>query len=269
MSNQPESTSEIAVRTENLTKRYGNETAVDQLSLSIPNGVVFGLLGSNGAGKTTTFRMLTTLTEPTEGTATVAGASITDRVAVTEQIGYLPAEPPVFESLTGREQLRYISRLQELPPDSATRRIDSLLAQFDLQTDADRRISEYSTGMRKKIGIIGTLLHDPDVVFLDEPTSGLDPRAARTVRGMIGQLTERDTTVILCSHILPVVSDVADLVGVIHDGELVAEGTPAEIQSGAGSASDLETAFLDITTDRDEIDSVATTSVSHETSSQS
>ncbi|WP_135825732.1 ABC transporter ATP-binding protein [Halorussus ruber] len=255
---------EFAIQTENLTKRYGDETAVDSLSLTVPSGAVYGLLGPNGAGKTTTLRMLTTLTEPTSGEATVAGVPITNCVGVTERIGYLPAEPPVFEALTGREQLRYAGRLQELPTDVATERIDSLLEQFDLEADADRRISDYSTGMRKKVGIIGTILHEPDVVFLDEPTSGLDPRAARTVREMIKQLTERDTTVVLCSHVLPVVEEIADVVGVIHDGELVAEGTPTEIRSSANSAPDLETAFLDITTDEDEIDSDADTLDYHE-----
>lgn len=242
-----------AISANGLTKQYGSELAVSDLSLSISEGSVYGFLGPNGAGKTTTMRLLTALTAPTSGHAEVNGVSITDRASLTENIGYLPANPPVFDELTGREQLRYLARLQELPMDRATSRIDEQLQTFELESDADRRISEYSTGMRKKIGLIGTILHDPAVVFLDEPTSGLDPHAARTMRETIATLADRDITVFLSSHILPVVDELADIIGVIDDGELIAEGTPAELKQRAdGDHPDLETAFLNITTNSDE-----------------
>ncbi|WP_436931043.1 ABC transporter ATP-binding protein [Halosimplex halobium] len=242
-----------AVVADGLTKRYGEELAVSDLSLSIPAGDVYGFLGPNGAGKTTTMRMLTGLTRPTEGTATVAGAAVDDRPALTERVGYLPADPPVYDELTGREHLRYVARLHELPPDEAGERIDELLARFDLAGDADRRIGEYSTGMGKKVGAIAALLGDPAVVFLDEPTSGLDPRAARTMRETVAAVAERDVTVFLSSHVLSVVDELADTVGVIDDGELVAEGPPAELKRRArdDGETDLETAFLDITEDED------------------
>ncbi len=238
-----------AIVADGLTKRYGEEVAVSDLSLSIPSGTVYGFLGPNGAGKTTTMRMLTTLTKPTAGTATVSGASLTDRAGITERIGFLPADPPVFDELTGREHLRYVARLHELPEAEATDRIERLLDRFDLAADADRRVSSYSTGMRKKVGVIGTILHDPDVVLLDEPTSGLDPRAARTMRDTLAELAERDMTVFLSTHILPVVDELADEVGVIDDGELVAEGSPSALKQRAESTNevDLETAFLDLT----------------------
>ncbi|WP_135533413.1 ABC transporter ATP-binding protein [Halostella pelagica] len=238
-----------AIVADGLTKRYGEEVAVSDLSLSIPSGTVYGFLGPNGAGKTTTMRMLTTLTKPTAGTATVSGASLTDRAGITERIGFLPADPPVFDELTGREHLRYVARLHELPEAEATDRIERLLDRFDLAADADRRVSSYSTGMRKKVGVIGTILHDPDVVLLDEPTSGLDPRAARTMRDTLAELADRDMTVFLSTHILPVVDELADEVGVIDDGELVAEGSPSALKQRAESTNevDLETAFLDLT----------------------
>ncbi|WP_323191945.1 ABC transporter ATP-binding protein [Halostella sp. PRR32] len=237
-----------AIVADGLTKRYGEEVAVSDLSLSIPSGTVYGFLGPNGAGKTTTMRMLTTLAKPTAGTATVSGASLTDRAGITERIGFLPADPPVFDELTGREHLRYVARLHELPEAEATDRIERLLDRFDLAADADRRVSSYSTGMRKKVGVIGTILHDPDVVLLDEPTSGLDPRAARTMRDTLAELAERDMTVFLSTHILPVVDELADEVGVIDDGELVAEGSPSALKQRAESTNevDLETAFLDL-----------------------
>jgi len=249
---------EPAVRADGLTKHYGEDRAVQDLDLAIEPGTVYGFLGPNGAGKTTTMRLLTSLTRPTAGTATVGGVSIADRRALTARIGYLPHDPPVHGELTGREQLQYVARLQELPPDAAAARIDELLQRFGLAGDADRRISGYSEGMRKKVGVIAAVLHDPEVVFLDEPTSGLDPRAARVMRETIADLADRSMTVFLSTHILPVVEDLADGVGVIHDGRLVAEGSPAELtrraEAAAGSedAADLETAFIQLTTEETE-----------------
>jgi ABC-2 type transport system ATP-binding protein len=238
-----------AIETRNLTKRYGDETAVDRLNLAIPEGSVYGFLGPNGAGKTTTMRMLATLTAPSDGTGTVAGAAITDRDAVVANIGYLPEDPPLHGELTGREQLRYIAGLRDLPETDAEDRIDDLLARFSLSDDADKRISAYSKGMKQKVGIIQAMLHDPDVLFLDEPTSGLDPRAARTVRDTIAALADGDATVFLSTHILPVVDELADTVGVLYDGQLVTEGAPDQLKSRAESGDErtLEDVFLEVT----------------------
>jgi ABC-2 type transport system ATP-binding protein len=244
-------TENLAIETRALTKHYGDTTAVEDLNLSISRGSVYGFLGPNGAGKTTTMRMLTTLTRPTSGAARVAGQSIDDRDAVTPHIGYLPEEPPLYDELTGREQLEYIAGLRDVPEDVADERIGSMLDRFDLADDADRRIDAYSKGMRQKIGVIQAVLHDPEVVFLDEPTSGLDPRAARTMRDTIAELADREMTVFLSTHILPVVDELADTVGVLHDGRLVAEGTPDGLKNRAeaGDERSLEDAFLDITHD--------------------
>ena len=244
---------EAAIHADGLTKRYGDEVAVDDLHLDVPAGSVYGFLGPNGAGKTTTMRLLTSLTEPTSGTAEVAGVPVTDRGALTSRIGYLPAEPPVFDELTGWEQLRHVARLHGLADDEADARIESLLERFDLLADADRRIESYSTGMTKKVGVVAAMLHDPDVLFLDEPTSGLDPRAARTVRDTVADLAAGEATVFLSSHVLPVVDELADTVGVIDDGVLVAEGDPEDLKSTAreGEAADLETVFMEVTADAD------------------
>lgn len=246
---------EQAIRAEGLTKRYGETVAVDDLELWIPQGTVYGFLGPNGAGKTTTMRMLTTLTTPTSGSATVAGASITDRQAVVSHIGYLPEEPPLHEELTAREQLRYIAGLRDMPSAEAESRIDSLLSRFDLEGDADRRISTFSKGMKQKTGIIQAILHRPAVVFLDEPTSGLDPRAARTVRDTIASLADdAEATVFLSTHILPVVDELADTVGVLSDGRLVTEGPPEVLKRRAetGEEGTLEDVFLSVTGGYDE-----------------
>lgn len=248
-----------AIIADGLTKQYGTERAVDDIALSIPQGTIYGFLGPNGAGKTTTMRMLVALTEPTAGTAEIAGVSVTDRPQLTKQIGYLPADPPVFDELTAWEQLRHVARLHGIPDEEADNRIEALLDRFGLLADADKRIESYSTGMTKKVGIIAALFHDPDVVFLDEPTSGLDPRAARTVRDTITDLVTREMTVFLSTHILPIVDELADTIGVINDGQLVAEAPPAELKAQADESPDLETAFLEVTAERDTTDADRTT----------
>jgi ABC-2 type transport system ATP-binding protein len=240
------------IRTESLTKRYGEDAAVRDLSLSVEAGEVFGFLGPNGAGKTTTMQMLTTLTRPSSGEAWVAGEPVTDRDAVVGRLGYLPEEPPIHDELTGREQLAYVAGLRDLSESAADERVRELLARFDLAGDADDRISTYSKGMKQKTALIQAVLHDPEVLFLDEPTSGLDPRAARTVRNLISELREEGMTVFLSTHILPVVEELADRVGVLHEGRLVAEGSPESLthRAESGEESTLEEVFLEVTSER-------------------
>jgi len=241
-----------AIETRDLTKRFGTEIAVDGLDLTVERGTVYGFLGPNGAGKTTTMRMLTSLTRPTDGEAWIDGNPVSDRDAIRESIGYLPEEPPVFDELTGREQLEYFGRLRDLSAAEMNARIADWLDRFDLTADADKRIEDYSKGMRQKVGLIQALLHEPDVVFLDEPTSGLDPRAARTVLDVIAELTDDGHTVFLSTHILSVVEELADVVGVLYEGDLVTEGSPAELTARmeAEEGTTLEDVFLSVTAER-------------------
>ena len=239
-----------AISAHTLTKAFDANPVVDGIDLTVEQGTVYGFLGPNGAGKTTTMRMLTTLTAPTSGDAAIMDTPVDDRDGVRGHVGYLPEEPPVFDELTGREQLRYFARLRDLPPEPTADRIDRWLDRFDLAADADRRLDDYSKGMRQKIGLIQALLHEPAVVFLDEPTSGLDPRAARTVLDAIDTLSDNGQTVFLSTHILSVVEELADTVGVLHHGQLVAEGAPDELTAAAESGGDstLEDVFLSVTT---------------------
>lgn len=238
-----------AIETSALTKQYGSIRAVDELNLTVSTGSVYGFLGPNGAGKTTTMQMLTGLLQPTSGEGTIMGESIRDRRALGPYIGYLPESPPLYDELSGREQLDYVADLRNIPDEQAAETIDDLLDTFDLASDAARRIDGYSKGMRQKLAYIQIILHEPDVVFLDEPTSGLDPRAARTLREHIHQLTDDGTTVFLSTHILSVVDELADIVGVLNNSRLVAEGTPDGLKSRAESGSEgtLEDVFLDVT----------------------
>lgn len=253
------SSPDVAIEMRGLAKNFGETVAVSGLSTTVEAGTVYGFLGPNGAGKTTTMRMLTTLTRPTSGTATVAGASIENREAVTPHIGYLPEDPPIYDELTGREQLDYIAGLRDIPEREASDRIEEMLSRFDLLADADKRIGDYSKGMRQKIGVIQAVLHEPEVAFLDEPTSGLDPRAARTMRDTISELADRDMTIFLSTHILPVVDELADTIGVLHDGELVAEDDPETLKSRAetGTSGTLEDAFLSVTQEKETTTPVA------------
>jgi len=245
---------DAAIETRALSKRYGSTTAVRSLDLEVPQGVVYGFLGPNGAGKTTTMRMLTGLIEPTEGQGTVADTDIEDRRALVDRIGLLPEEPPLYNELTGREQLQFAADLRNRSWDEVADRAVGICEALDLAADLDRRIDGYSKGMRRKTAFTQAVMHDPAVVFLDEPTSGLDPRAAKTLRELIVDLASEDTTVFLSTHILPVVEEIADRVGVLYDGRLVAEGSPEGLvgqtaEDGAADA-DLEDAFLELTEER-------------------
>ena len=233
-----------AIEAEGLRKRYGEQVALAGLDLRVERGEVYGFLGPNGAGKTTTMRLFTTLLRPSGGEARVCGDPVTDRSAVSPHIGHLPERPPLYDELTGREQLRFAGELRGLTAAVADERATERLDRLGL-TAADDRIATYSTGMRKKLGLAQATLHEPDVLFLDEPTNGLDPRAARAVRERLTTLADRGTTVFLSSHVLSVVESVADRVGLLNEGRLVAEGPPDRV--AAQAAGDLEDAFLELT----------------------
>ena len=233
------------IAAEGLRKEYGETTAVDGVDLAVEPGTVYGFLGPNGAGKTTTMRMLTGLVEPTAGDARVAGVPVENRRELVERIGLLPEEPPIYEELTAREQFRFAADLRG-EGAVVTDRAADLADRLGLTPDLDRRIEGYSKGMRQKTAFVQAVAHDPDAVFLDEPTSGLDPRAARTLRETITELADDGTAVFLSTHILPVVEEIADEVGVLVDGRIVASGPPEEVTDRAGEG-DLEDAFLDLT----------------------
>ena len=239
-----------ALSASGLAKTYGSTTAVDGVDLTVDTGVVYGFLGPNGAGKTTTMRMLTGLVDPTDGEARVAGVPCTDREALVDRIGLLPEEPPLYDELTGREQLQFAADVRGRDWETVADRALSTVERLALAEDLDRRIEGYSKGMAQKLAFTQAVQHDPDVAFLDEPTSGLDPRAAKTLRELIGELSAAGTTVFLSTHILPVVEAVADTVGVLHDGRLVAEGPPERlVERREDDDSDLEAAFLELTSD--------------------
>lgn len=206
-----------------LGKRFGSRLAVEDLSFSVQAGEVFGLLGPNGAGKTTTVRLLTGLLRPSTGTAQVCGYSLKDGESLRRSVGLLTEHPGLYDRLTGRENLTFFMRLNELDEKKAWSRARAYLERFGLAGREDEPCGSYSKGMRQKLAIVRALLHEPALLFLDEPTSGLDPEAARTVRDAVAELAADGRTIVLCSHNLAEVERLCGRVAVVRT-RLLAEG---------------------------------------------
>ncbi|MBX6342550.1 MAG: ABC transporter ATP-binding protein, partial [Thermomicrobiaceae bacterium] len=232
-----------------LVKRYGAFAAVDGIDLSLAAGEIVGLLGPNGAGKTTTVRMLTGLLRPSAGTVRVRGHDLTREPALAKRlIGYVPDEPYLYDKLTGREFVTFMGQLYGVDGDLA-RRVDDLLAYFDLADAADDQIGTYSHGMREKVALCGVLIHDPKVLFLDEPTVGLDPRGARLLKDTLRALARGGRAVLLCTHILEIAAAICDRVVIVERGRVVAEGSLEDLRAAARARGDesLEEIFLRLT----------------------
>jgi len=237
------------IRTEGLTKTFGDLVAVDRLDLHVKPGELFGFLGPNGAGKTTTIRMLTGLLQPSAGQARVAGHDVVaEALEVKASIGYLSETPFLYGKLTGREFLHFMGGLYRVPEAVRRSQSDRLLELFGLEEKADELIDTYSQGMRKKIGLCSLLVHSPKVLILDEPTNGLDPRSARLVKEILHGLCAKGTTVFMSTHILEIAENMCDRVAIINAGQLVAVGTMDELRAGVTEeSSTLEDIFLDVT----------------------
>ena len=208
----------IAIRTEGLTKYYGRAAGIVNLDLEVRTGEVFGFLGPNGAGKSTTIRLLLDLLHPTRGRASVLGRdSRRESVEVRRRTGYLPADLALYRAMTGRELCTYLGSLRGA--DFGARAVE-LADRFDL--DLDRRVGSFSTGMRQKLGIVQAFMHEPELLILDEPTSGLDPLMQQAFYTLIDEVREGGRTVFLSSHVLPEVERLADRVGIVRGGRLVA-----------------------------------------------
>ncbi len=250
------------IETSNLTKYFGKLCAVDSLVLSVKAGEIFGFLGPNGAGKTTTINMLTGLLRPTSGSAKLGGFDIkTQSLEAKAILGLMPDTPQLYEALTGRQFVRMIADLYEVPPQQTEDEMNILLKQLELVDAADDQIKGYSYGMQKKILLISLLIHHPKILFLDEPTSGLDPRSARTVREILRQRCDEGCTVFMTTHILEIAERICDRVGIISKGKLIAVGTLSELQQkkreqttlihdeSPEHTQSLEDIFLDLTAD--------------------
>lgn len=238
----------------NLTKRYGRFTAVDDISLTIPQGELVGLLGPNGAGKTTTMRMIAGILQPTAGSVRIAGYDIQQEPLVAKsRLGFIPDRPFVYDKLTGAEFLRFVAGLYGQEGAAVERRIDELLALFELAPWKDELTESYSHGMRQKLIISSALLHRPEVIVVDEPMVGLDPRSARLLKDLLREFVTRGGTVLMSTHTLEIAEAMCDRIAIVLGGRIAASGTMDELraQTSLGDAS-LEDLFLKLTGGFDE-----------------
>lgn len=212
-----------------LSKKYGKFVAVDDLSFEVGEGEVLGFLGPNGAGKTTTMRMVTGFLPPSKGRVRIGGYDLlTDAVKAKQRLGYLPENPPVYPEMTVRRFLRFVAALKDVPSAKVASAVGLAIERARLTEVADKRISKLSKGFRQRVGLAQAIVHEPPVLILDEPTSSLDPKQRFEVRELIAELRGRHT-VILSTHILPEVSEVADRVFIINRGRVMAVDTPARL----------------------------------------
>tara|TARA_Y100001934_G_scaffold274351_1_gene366420 strand:+ start:4205 stop:4933 length:729 start_codon:yes stop_codon:yes gene_type:complete len=232
------------IEVQNVSKTFGDVTAVHDVSFTARDGEVTGLLGPNGAGKSTTLRVIYGVIKPTGGSASVDGINVTERpLEAQRRMGILPDRVGLYSRLTAREHLRYFGRLQHLEANSLESRIDELVRLLDMQDIADRRAEGYSQGERMKVCLGRALLHEPGNVLLDEPTNGLDVMTTRTVRELIGELRRRSVNVLFSSHLMHEVARLCDHIVIVAQGTVVASGTTDEIRAAAED-DNLEEAFV-------------------------
>jgi ABC-2 type transport system ATP-binding protein len=230
-----------------LVKRF-ERPAVDNLSLSVPAGCFYALLGPNGAGKTTTLRITAGLMQPDGGSVTVYGTDVlSDPVAAKRLMAWVPDEPLIYDKLTPLEYLEFVSGLWSVPPDLAEKRALDLIGWLGLEPHAHERCEGFSKGMKQKVALAGALIHEPKLIILDEPLTGLDAGSARLVKEVLAARVLAGATIIMTTHILEVAERVAERIGLIAHGRLIAEGTLDDLRTQAGqTGSTLEEVFLNL-----------------------
>ena len=236
------------IRLENLTKLYGSFVAVDDISLHVPRGVLYGCLGPNGAGKTTTLRMIAGILRPTQGRVLLGGDDVHQNpLSAKMRLGFIPDRPFVYDKLTGAEFLRFVAGLYGQEGDSVERRIAELLEVFELTSWKDELVEAYSHGMRQKLIISSALIHRPECIVVDEPMVGLDPKAARLLKDIFRQFVQKGGTVLMSTHTLEVAEAMCDRIAIMQHGKIVAAGTMTELRSQHQADASLEDLFLKLT----------------------
>jgi ABC-2 type transport system ATP-binding protein len=236
------------IEVKNLSKVFGTTRAVDCLNLEVKKGEFFCFLGPNGAGKTTTIKILAGLLRPTSGTAFIDGNDIGENPVESKRvIGYIPDHPYLYEKLSGREFMKFVAGMYNLNGCEIDRKIDELLELFGIRDYADQLTEDYSHGMRQKLVFSATFLHTPKVVIVDEPWVGLDPKSIRFVKDYLRSRTREGTSIFMSTHTLSIAEEIADRIGIIHKGKLIALGTVEQIK--ASDVRNLEDVFLELTAD--------------------
>lgn len=236
------------IRLEHISKRYGETTAVDDLSLHVPPGELFACLGPNGAGKTTTIKLLCGLLKPSSGRVSVGGFDLQAHGDDARRlISYVPDQPFVYDKLTGREFLEFIAELYGMEASYAAHRMVEVIGIFHLAEFIDDLTERYSHGMRQRLVFAAALLHEPKLLIADEPTVGLDPKSVRELKTLLRQLADTGTTIFLSTHTLDIAQELADRIGIMHRGQLIGCGTLDELRAKAAHDGSLEDVFMRIT----------------------
>lgn len=235
----------------NLTKKFGDKVAVDNIDLSVKSGEIYGFLGPNGAGKTTTIKMIVGMLMPDGGSISVDGIdAINDDVEAKRQIAYVPDSPEIYDIMTGRQYLNFIADVFELSDEERNKQIDRYAEIFEMKDNLDVMIAGYSHGMKQKIVIMGALIHSPKLLILDEPMVGLDAKSSFRLKEIMRALADEGRTVFFSTHVMEVAENLCDRIGIINRGKIIAVGTLDEIKAAAKDTGSLEKIFLELTDDR-------------------
>lgn len=238
----------MTIEISNLTKLYGSTVAVKDLTINVKAGELYAFLGPNGAGKTTTIKIIVGLLHPSHGTVRVGGFDVTnDGIAARKILSYVPDQPFLYEKLSGREFLVFVGRMYGMENEATKRKIDELSERFGTRSYLDDLTESYSHGMGQRVVLSAAMLHDPRVIVVDEPMVGLDPRSTRLVKEVLRERVNAGASVFMSTHTLSVAEEVADRIGIIHKGKLVAEGTVDEVNSLGHTSGTLEDVFLALT----------------------
>jgi len=234
-----------------LVKKFGDLVAVNDVTLTIPRGEFFAVLGPNAAGKTTTLKILAGLMKPTSGNARVCGFDVQMQpLEARRRVAYVPDFPFLYEKLTAREFFRFIGQLFQMDDTRIAANAQELIARFHLGEFADLTLEGLSHGTRQRVAIVSALLHDPEVFVIDEPMVGLDPQHARIVKDTLKERSHAGMTVLMSTHELSVAEEMADRIGIIHGGKLIAVGTRDELRKQSGASGPLEDVFLALTAEQ-------------------
>jgi len=244
---------EPAIVLAGVRKSYGPTLAVRNLSLEVPRGELFAFLGPNGAGKTTTIKMIVGLLRPDEGYVQVCGHAIgSNGVAAKARLAYVPDQPFIYDKLTGREFLYFVAEMFDIPMPQRERKLNTLIRRLDIGEFLDHLTESYSHGMKQKVVLAAAMLHEPAVLVIDEPMVGLDPRTVRSVKNLFIEHTRDGGTIFMSTHTLEIAETLADRIGIIHRGELIALGTLDQLKTQARREHSLEDVFLQLTEVGDE-----------------
>lgn len=243
------------IEVSNLTKHFGNVQALTGLTFNVMPGEIYGLLGPNGAGKTTTLKALVGLVEPTSGTVKVEGVDpTTNPVKAKTRIGYVAEKPILYDSLSARDFFEFIASIRQLDPKSVNRIVTHLGDAFAMANYFDSPIATLSTGMKQKVALIASLVHQPPVLLLDEPLSGIDAKTSRIIKDLLSLHTKRGGAVLFSTHIMEVAEHICTRIGIIYQGKIVAEGTLEQLKAQTGDKSGtLEEVFLKLTNEENEV----------------